>query len=105
MSFRSHRRSEDSNRSRRLRAAPRFRSRCRAVTSRCYGTRERATDVVAGDVIAAAKLALFPTLEGFSDRQESAPQLLLMRRRRALTEKAFHPLWDVPGRNLAATGL
>ena len=45
--------------------------------------------------IAAAKLALFPTLEGFSDRQESAPQLLLMRRRRALTEKAFHPLWDV----------
>src|SRR2546430_6018235 len=25
--------------------------------------------------IAAAKLALFPTLEGFSDRQESAPQL------------------------------
>src|SRR2546428_2091930 len=45
--------------------------------------------------IAAAKLALFPPFEGFSDRQESAAHLLLMRRRRALTEEAFHSLWDV----------
>src|SRR5712691_922146 len=49
MSFRSHRRSEDSNRSRRLRAAPRFRSRRRAPTSRCCGTRARTADDIAGD--------------------------------------------------------
>jgi len=45
--------------------------------------------------IAASKLALLPALERFSDRQKSATQLLLMRRGRALTEKAFHSLWDV----------
>src|SRR3989441_2555015 len=48
MSFRSHRRSEDSNRSPRLRAAPRFRSRRRALTSRCRGTRARTTDALRG---------------------------------------------------------
>src|SRR5438445_296707 len=45
--------------------------------------------------LAAGKPALLPSLERFSDRQKSAAQLFLMRRGRALTEKAFHSLCDV----------
>src|SRR5713226_2755519 len=49
--------------------------------------------------IAAAKLALFPTLEGFSDWQESAPPP------RTHGEGVSPALGCLPCRSLAATGL
>src|SRR5439155_18279355 len=42
--------------------------------------------------LAAAKPALFPPLERFSDRQKSTPQFLLMRRGRAVADKPFDSL-------------